>query len=127
MFERKPELKISKIREDLEKESQNPTEPIIFGVVAGALTGVLTFALGTRNTRPFEMELTRIIVISAVTLIATIALTYICQRVRGKSITNEIDIKVCPKCLVSKNRLSSKCSCGASLEPREFYTYVEKK
>jgi hypothetical protein len=51
--------------------------------------------------------------------------TYIFQLIKGRALGNSPRIKICSKCLKEDWLGLKRCHCGGTLEPPEFYTFIE--
>ena len=108
-WERKSESEIESIQKELKKTIFNPWMPAVMFVFS-----FCTYCLCHAN-------LTVAFLISMVVLAAT----FLIQLKNGRSLAMSPSFKICKKCL-KEDRIGLKiCPCGGTLEPPEYYHFIE--
>ncbi len=124
-WQRKPDSEIEIIKVKLRRSSfVNPIMPLSTFII---LLGVL-FAV-TSKSRTFPqahlMPYRSPICISIAIFVSVV--TYVYQIFKGRALASSPSFKVCNKCF-EEDRIGLKmCPCGGTLEPPEFYSFIENR
>ncbi len=114
-WERKSDIEVTKMKEQLKKSSYSPTFPIGSFIIAFLLCHFFIFKL--------EMATLKYKLICS--FIAFI-LAYTFQIFKGRSFAKSPSFKICNKCH-NEDRIGRKeCGCGGEFESPEFYNFIEE-
>ena len=113
-WQRKSEDEILQIEKQLKKSSYSPVMPTSVFILLLAVLYV--FLPHTSNS----------VIMMVIISFLSFFLTYLIQIVKGRSLVNKNDYKICNKCFEKDNIGLKACFCGGTYEPQEYFIFKEK-
>ena len=111
---RKPEAEIASIKAKLKKSSYSLTMPITVLILALFISNLAFNQLGKSG-----------FLFGLIISISASILTYISQRIIGRSFSLSPSYKICNNCF-KEDRIGLKsCTCGGIFEPPDYYDFIE--
>ncbi len=113
-WKRKTESEIYEAQKEIQKSAYNLVMPLGVLIVLFFLVYVAKDAISQKY-----------LVYCYLLPIFAFILTFLLQIIRGRSFGNSPRIKICEKCLKEDWLGQKRCHCGGTMEPPEFYNFIE--